>query len=146
MTQRITFPNSTIHPRSMPELRAALLDQAVPGGIWVQAEFEKLLVELTGSETGKQRQPDGTYIIAGPNGYTADEMPNLITQASGHADNNIRWYRETLPMSQLIHVNEQMTDFIVAAAECRAHRLEAAPSRCTGTGWTRCVRQARVRH
>ena len=121
MPHNIPFPKSTTNARSMPELRAALIEQAVPNGIWSQAEFQRLLIDLTGSTDGPQRMPNGNIVIQGPNGIAPEDMNDKLTMCSAQADNNIRWYRENLPMAQLIHVNEQMTDFIVAAAE-------AAPS------------------
>jgi hypothetical protein len=99
----------------MPELRCALIEMAVPNGIWAQAEFEKLLMDLSGAKEvtiqGENR------IVAGPKTHKNADWPDLISKAAQNADNTVGWYREYLPDAQLIHIEEKMVDFIVAAAD-----------------------------
>src|SRR5262245_23669769 len=119
----IYFPRAVSNPRQMPELRVALMQMAVPSGAWANSEFQKLLLDIVGGaehSTITKSDIDGTTIIAGPKGYGKDEMENMgdiITKASSMADNNVRWYRDVLPEAQLIHIEERMVDFIVAAGD-----------------------------
>ncbi|HEX5015973.1 MAG TPA: hypothetical protein VFX15_00130 [Actinomycetes bacterium] len=112
----ISFPRALDRPRELPELRAALLTSTEEGGIWEQAEFERLLGELVGSPAVHETTKDGARVIMGPKGYDANELTHHVHLARDHARNGIRWFKENLPGTQLIHVTEHMCEFIRQAA------------------------------
>ena len=123
----VYFPRAVNRPREMPELRVALLQMAVPNGSWAQAEFQKLMMDLTGGrDVSTITKQDGNTIISGPRGYSPDEMENMgdwVSRASQQADANVRWYQEMLPEAQLIHIEEKMCEFIAAAADAAPDNL-----------------------
>lgn len=116
MTRIVAFPRGIERPRELPELRAALISSAEEGGIWQQAEFERLLSELVGDPAVHKTTKEGHRIIMGPREYDAAQLGPHIEMAAQSSRNNIRWYRENLPHAQLIHVEEHMCEFIRQAA------------------------------
>jgi hypothetical protein len=117
MARIVSFPRGIDRPRELPELRAALVSSAEEGGIWQQAEFERLLSEIVGDPAHHETTKEGHRLIMGPQGYSAEDMNQILPMAIKSATNNLRWYRELLPDAQLIHIDEKMCDFVVAAAE-----------------------------
>ena len=115
----IYFPRAVDDPRALPELRAALLELATPDGAWHAAETQKLVMDIVGPVNDRTVFIDGrgALNVVGPQGYAPEELMQRIAIATQQADNTLRWYREQLPISQLIHISPEMTDFIVAAAE-----------------------------
>ena len=112
-----SYPAAVSNPRELPELRAALVETACTQGPWHAAETQKLLMDITGPEHVADLDAQGRMIVYGPEGHTSDELARLIDMAVWQANNTVRWYRETLPAAQLIHITPEMTDFIVAAAD-----------------------------
>lgn len=122
----ISFPRAVDDPRALPELRAALLELAKSDGPWHAAELQKLMMDVVGSPNSVAFDKNGSLVIAGPKGYGPEEMAELqerVLIAIEQADNTLRWYREKLPMAQLIHISPDMTDFISAAADAVPHKL-----------------------
>lgn len=109
------YPRAVGNPRELPELRAALLETAVYRGPWHAAETQKLLMDVVPGMEWDER--DGRATGFSPVGLAPDELEHRIHMAVEQADNTVRWYREQLPVAQLIHVTPEMTDFIVAAAD-----------------------------
>ena len=117
MPRIVAFPRALDRARELPELRAALITSAEEGGIWQQAEFERLLSELVGDPAHHETTKEGHRMILGPKGYSPEELERYIPAALHSAQNNTRWYRDNLPHAQLIHVEEHMCEFIRQAAD-----------------------------
>lgn len=109
------FPRAVGDPREMPELRAALMEMARPNGTWVHAEMEKMLMSIAGP--AHVRHEGNALVAEAPVGISPHEMMRRVEIAEAQSNNTVRWYNEQLPKAQMIHVTEEMTDFIVAASE-----------------------------
>lgn len=127
---RIYWPaHATVDPRELPELRRGLLDLSVAGGSWERAEWERSLGMMAGNPlgfsmsdqsqppTGGESFPPGTRIVSGPRGYSAEELPNVITSAQIHAENCMTWWRTHLQEAQLIHVSSELCEVIYASLD-----------------------------
>ena len=84
----IWFPRALDRARELPELRAALISSAEEGGIWQQAEFERLLSELVGDPAHHETTKEGHRLIMGPKGYSAEDMERIVPAAIRAATNN----------------------------------------------------------
>jgi hypothetical protein len=104
-------------PRTLPALRAELLDATVTDGVWFNTEHERVLRELVGWGTASW-DDKGNRIIAGPKGYGADELAPLAEAGLQRATKQVELYRTHLTNAQLVYVTPELTDVVtdVAAA------------------------------
>lgn len=125
------FSGQAIHdPRAMPELRAALLDFAEPGGAWGNAEQARTLRDMVGSISGKSGSDSN--VIMGPRGFGREDLANALHVARFRAENALDWSRRTLADAQLYHVSEELCEILFSSEESVPHdtvlRSDMAPS------------------
>jgi hypothetical protein len=103
-------------PRRMPELRQQLIDFGRPGGVWEQTEVERAMTEITGFGATATTDEQGRRVIAGPRGWSADELTVQLDMAQRRGTRSMDWYRAVCEEGQLIYVTADLIDVVEQAA------------------------------